>query len=392
MSWPVDEHKLSAVREAMASEDLDALVVRAPDNVHYLTNYWSMKGWEVAIFPREGDPILVAVEPQRSELETTAWTSDVLYFTGFDPEDPRPPFLRAHELAVNLLAERGFDRRVGVETSNAVQAPERMTGEPTVYWQGWYTGLEEAVAEVVDCTPMLTGLRMIKTDQEIARIRVTNDLAAEAVAHVRAHIRPGMMDAEVAAMYEGYVHHHGIGYRGQVQMARAFTLVWSGPSIQTFTATKPTPVLSDEPTLMEIWTCTDGYWNDLTKNACPGTLTPEYGRLLDLLLAVFDEALSEYVYDGASLAELDGMIRARVSEGGYPGQPSHYVCHGVGSRAHEPPWAHPKSSDVMRAGMVLAVEPGAYWDGGGGLRLEDNVVVTAEGCEKLCTAPEDFRT
>ncbi len=392
MRWPVDEQKLMPVREAMATQDLDALVVRAPDNVHYLTNYWSMKGWEVAIFPREGDPILVAVEPQRGDVEATAWTSDVRYFRGFDPEDPRPPFLRSHELALQVLAERGLDRRVGVETSNAVQAPERMTGEPTVYWQGWYTGFEEAVSDVVDCTPMLTTLRMIKTDQELARIRVTNDLAAEAVAHVRENIRPGMMDGEVAAMYEGYVHHHGIGYRGQVQMARAFTLVWSGPSIQTFTATKPTPVLADQPTLMEIWTCTDGYWNDLTKNACPGTLTPEYGRLLDLLLGVFDEALSEYVYDGASLAELDGMIRARVSEGGYPGQPSHYVCHGVGGRAHEPPWAHPKSADVMRTGMVLAIEPGAYWDGGGGLRLEDNVVVTADGCEKLCSAPEDFRT
>lgn len=391
MAWPVDKNKLDQVRASMGEQDLDALVVRAPDNVHYLTNYWSMKGWEVAIFPRKGTPILVAVEPQRPEIEATAWTSDIRYFRGFDPDDLRPPFLRALELAVSTLREAGLDRRIGVEVSNAVQAPERMTGEPTVYWQGWYQAWEEAAESVVDCTPMLTRLRMIKTPQEIERIRLTNELAAEAVAHVREEIRAGMMDAEVAAMYEGYVHSRGIGYRDQVMMARAFTLVWSGPSIQTFTQTKPTPVLEDQPTLMEIWTCTDGYWNDLTKNACPGTLSPEYARLLDLLLEVFDEALSDYTYDGASLAELDQMIRARVAEGGYPGQPSHFVCHGVGSRAHEPPWAHPKSPEVMRAGMVLAIEPGVYWEGGGGLRLEDNVLVTSDGCEKLCSAPEDFR-
>lgn len=391
MTWPVDERRLNLVRAAMSDQGVDALVVRAPDNVHYLTNYWSMKGWEVAIFPREGDPILIAVEPQRLELEATAWTSDVHYFRGFDPEDPRPPFVRGLELAVDVLGRRGLDRRIGVEVSNAVQAPERMTGEPTVYWKGWYDTLEEAAEEVVDFTPTLTRLRMIKTDQEIERLRLTNDLAAEAVAHVRETIRPGMMDAEVAALYEGYVHAHGIGYRDSAQMARAFTLVWSGPAIQTFTQTKPTPVLEDQPTLMEIWTCVDGYWNDLTKNACPGTLSPDYERLLEFLLGVFDEALGEYVYDGAPLAELDAMIRSRTAEAGYPDQPSHFVCHGVGSRPHEPPWAHPKSADVMEAGMVLAVEPAAYREGGGGLRLEDNVLVTSDGCEKLCSAPEDFR-
>jgi Xaa-Pro aminopeptidase len=251
--------------------------------------------------------------------------------------------------------------------------------------------LEQAAAEVVDCTPMLTNLRMIKTPQEIERMRLTNDLAAEAIAHLRGRIRPGMMDAEVAAIYEGYIHHHGIGFRDKVDMARAFTLVWSGPSIQTFTQTKPTTVQANEPTLMEIWTCTDGYWNDLTKNLCPGTLTPRYSRLLDTLLGIFKEATGEYMRDGASLAELDGLIRARTAEAGYPGQPSHFVCHGVGARAHEPPWAHPKSAEVMRAGMVLAVEPGIYWEGGGGLRLEDNFLVTADGSEKLCSVPEDFR-
>ena len=200
-----------------------------------------------------------------------------------------------------------------------------------------------------------------------------------------------MKDAEVGAMYEGYVHSHGIGYRDTIEMARAFTLVWSGDSIQTFTATKNTVVQEDAPTLMEIWTCADGYWNDLTKNACPGTLSPEYNTLLELLLSVWDEAVRDHLGPGVSLAELDGFIRARIAEGGYPGQPSHYVCHGVGSRAHEPPWAHPMSDQLMEAGMVLAVEPGVYWEGGGGLRLEDNFLITDDGAEKLCSAPEDFR-
>lgn len=391
MSWPVDTTKLQRVRDRMAEEGIDALVVRAPDNVLYLTNYWSMKGWELAIFPASGDPILIAVEPQRVDVERTAWTADARYFKGFDPGDPRPPFIRSLELALEVLAERGLDGIVGVELSGAVQAPERMTGEPTVYWEGYFQALRGAAREVRDCTPMLTRLRMIKTAQEIERMRQCNRLAAEAVSHVRDSIRPGMPDAEVAALYEGYVHRVGIGYEGSVEMARAFTLVWSGPSIRTFTSTKPTAVLEHEPTLMEIWTCTDGYWNDLTKNACPGELTPEYHRLVEQLLGIFSEAARDYVHPGASLAEIDGFIRARAAECGYPGQPSHFVCHGVGTRAHEPPWAHPRSNDTMEVGMVLAVEPGVYWPEGGGLRLEDNFLVTEDGGEQLCAAPDDFR-
>ena len=391
MAWPVDEIRWQRVREAMAAEDLDALVVRAPDNVHYLTNYWAMKAWEIAIFTREGPPVLVVVEPQEAEVRRNAWTDDLVFFKGFNPDDARPSYLRALEAAIGVLRDRGLTRRVGVETSNAVQSPERMTGEPTVYWKGYFDDLEAAVDEMVDCTPLLTAARMIKTDQEVERMRITNDLSAEAVQFVRDNIAVGMKDAEVGAMYEGYVHSNGIGYRDTIEMARAFTLVWSGESIQTFTATKNTVVQEDAPTLMEIWTCADGYWNDLTKNAAVGTLTPAYNDLVDLLIDVFDEAVRDHVGPGESLAELDGFIRARISEGGYGGQPSHYVCHGVGSRAHEPPWAHPKSTQLMEVGMVLAVEPGAYWEGGGGLRLEDNFLITADGSEKLCSAPEEFR-
>ncbi|MBD0349308.1 MAG: aminopeptidase P family protein, partial [Thermoleophilia bacterium] len=146
-----------------------------------------------------------------------------------------------------------------------------------------------------------------------------------------------------------------------------------------------------EPTLFEIWVCADGYWCDHTKNLCPGPLEPEYERLLDLLLATFHEA-AEHCRPGGSLAELDRLIRARLAEGGYPGQPSHPVAHGVGARAHEPPYAHQAGGGEIREAMVLAIEPGAYWEGGGGLRVEDNFVVTAGGPEKLCSFPDDFRT
>src|SRR5256885_6352720 len=91
------------------------------------------------------------------------------------------------------------------------------------------------------------------------------------------------------------------------------------------------------------------------------------------------------------MGDIDHTIRKGIDAAGYPGQPSHPVGHGVGARAHEPPYSHQAAPGTMQAGMVWAIEPGIYWEGGGGLRLEDNFLVTANGCEKLCAYPDDFR-
>jgi Xaa-Pro aminopeptidase len=384
MSWPRDDAKLGRVRALMADQELDALVVRAPDNVLYLSNYWGMKGYEAAVFPREGEPTLITLEPSRDDAERTAWTSDVRLLKGYDASDPRPPTVRALELAQEAARPYG---RIGLELSLGTQAADRMVGEPTTYTHEWFHSFGTSIA---DATSLLAEARAIKTEQEIERMRLANELAALAMEHVREQLRPGLKESEVGAMWEGFVHAHGTGYRGKVELARGFALVWSGPGIRTFTATADRPIQEHEPTLLEIWVCADGYWCDHTKNLCPGELDPRYDRLLDQLLGIFEDAVA-YAADGASLAELDRRVRAGIAAAGYPGQPSHPTAHGVGARAHEPPYAHQAGSGTIREGMVLAIEPGVYWDGGGGLRLEDNFLITRDGNEKLCPFPDDFR-
>lgn len=390
MGYPLDQEKWRRVRRMMERQDLDALVVRAPDNILYLTNYWTMKGYDLAIFPREGEPTLLVIEPQFREAQRTAWNKDVRFFPFYHPQDARPPMIRAVEMAVDVLRERKLDRRVGIELSQTTQICDRMVGEPTVYWQGFYDAFRSNCQEVLDATVMLSEVRMIKTAQEIERMRLANELAALGMEHARENIKSGMRESEVAAMIEGHIHATGVGYKGKIEMARAFTLVWSGKGIATFTATSQRPVIESEPTLVEIWVVADGYWTDLTKNLCPGRLTPEYNRLLEQLLRIFADAVG-CVRDGAPLGEIDRIIRDGIAGAGYAGQPSHPVAHGVGARGHEPPYSHRMSPGEMRSGMVLAIEPGIYWEGGGGLRLEDNFLVTERGCEKLCSYPDDFR-
>lgn len=391
MAWPSDHAKLDRFRALMAEEELDAVVLRAPDNLLYLTSYWCMKGYDAVVVPAQGEPVLVVLEPQLEEAERAGWVSELRPFAGYHPADPRPPWFRARDVCLEVLRERDLSGRVGLELTQGTQAADRMVAEPTVFSQDWFAGFDTACREVVDCSGLLARARAIKTEQELERMQLAADLAAEAMVHVAQQLRPGMTCSEVGAAYEGHVHANGVGYKGKVDLARAFTLVWSGPTIRTFTATSDATICEHEPTLLEIWVCADGYWCDLTKNACPGELTPEYDELTDGLLEVYGRAI-DHLRPGAGLPELDRIVRAGISDLGFPGQPSHPIAHGVGARAHEPPNAHQAGGGALAEGMVLALEPGAYWDGGGGLRVEDNFLITAEGSRRLGSYPDDFRS
>ncbi|MBA3366008.1 MAG: aminopeptidase P family protein, partial [Actinobacteria bacterium] len=273
--------------------------------------------------------------------------------------------------------------RVGLELSLGTQASDRMVGEPTTYTRAWF----DAWPGAADATPLLARARAVKTAQELERMRLANDIAAAAMEQVRAELRPGMKESEAAALWNAFVHGEGTGWQGKVELAHGFSLVWSGKGIRTFTATGARLVQENEPTLFEIWVCADGYWCDHTKNLCPGRLASDYERLCESLLGVYERAI-EHCRPGASLAGLDLLIRDGIAELGYPGQPSHPVAHGVGARAHEPPYAHQSGAGTIEEGMVLAIEPGAYWAGGGGLRVEDNFLITAGGAEKLSSFPD----
>jgi Xaa-Pro dipeptidase len=374
VSRPLDVPKLERVRALMDEQGLDALVVRAPDNVLYLTNFWGMKGYDACVFPREGEPVLVCLEASAEDAERTAWTSRVRFVRGYDEADPRPPLARTLDAVVD--AARGF-RRIGLELSLGTQASDRMVGEPTTFTRAWF----DAFPEAADATGLLARARSIKTEQEIARMRIANEIAADAMEHVRGRLEPGMRESEAAAIWQAYVHGGGTA-REDVELALPFSLVWSGKGIKTFTATADLPVVEGEPVLFEIWVCADGYWADHTKNLVVGELKPAYAELEDRLMRAYGAAL-DFIRPGVPMPELDVLVRERLAY-----EPTHPICHGVGARAHEPPYPHRAGGGEFEEGMVLAVEPGVYWEGGGGLRVEDNFLVTAGGLEKLSAFPD----
>src|SRR3981081_3282962 len=176
MAWPADKTKLDRVRGLMKEHELSALVCRAPDNVLYLTNYWCMKGYDAVVFPREGDPTLIVLEPQLADAQRNSWTQDFRLFKGYHERDPRPPQYRALDLALEVLKQRGLTDKIAVELNMGTQSADRMVGEPTTPTQNFFDAFRKISGHVVDSTPLLNEARSIKTTQEIERMRIANEL------------------------------------------------------------------------------------------------------------------------------------------------------------------------------------------------------------------------
>ena len=156
MSWACDDVKLDRVRALMAEQDLDALVVRAPDNVLYLTNFWGMKGFDAVVFPREGEPVLITLTASEEDAaEPRGRAVPAL------PRATTPPIRARRGSGRSTLAQEAAAAygTVGLELSLGTQATDRMVGEPTTFTKAWF----DAFPAALDATPLLNEARSIKT-------------------------------------------------------------------------------------------------------------------------------------------------------------------------------------------------------------------------------------
>ena len=183
-------------------------------------------------------------------------------------------------------------------------------------------------------------------------MRLANDLAALALEHVRANLSAGTTEAQVAAHVERCrARDPAPGTKGKVENARGYALIWSFQTCTERTANghKGTSRRCSR----------SGSAQTATARPPPGELDPRYVELEPAgLLEVYNCAVAHCTH-GADLPELDRMIRAGIAEAGYPGQPSHPSR---ARRRRRVPYAHQAGSGTIRKRMVLAIEPGIYWD------------------------------
>ncbi|HZB26145.1 MAG TPA: Xaa-Pro peptidase family protein [Vicinamibacterales bacterium] len=368
--------RLSAVRAAMAESHLDALVLSHPPNLFYLCGFSGTAGALVldghaahlvvdfryltaARALATGHPDLAALQvvlAESSEDDALAAMIKGAGWTRVGIEAASMPVLRFNRLSAALAG--------GAPTP---LAPER-SGPALVPTEG-----------------LVERCRVVKDAAEIAVLRAAAAmLSAVAREILPAIVRAGRREAEIGADLDGALRRAGFS-------RPAFeTIVASGPNGALPHARPSTRMLEPgDPVVLDFGGIYDGYCVDLTRTVQLAPSTPEFRRLFAAVVDAHDHAIRA-VRPGVATADIDYAARHTLEVHGLGAVFGHGTGHGLGVEVHEEPRiarADARPPVTVLPGMVFTIEPGVYVPGIGGVRIEDDVLVVADGCEVLTQVP-----
>lgn len=228
---------------------------------------------------------------------------------------------------------------------------------------------------------IISTLRRAKHGAEMAAIRKAVHIAQDAFNAVRREIRPGVTEAHIAARLSFEMKSRGA-------QGDAFApIVAAGPrSSLPHYEPADLPIQRGEVVLIDWGARADWYVSDLTRVVLPTSIPPKLAKVYDAVRQAHDAAI-EAIRPGVSAAAIDRVARNLIRRAGFDKEFSHALGHGIGLNVHESPRLGKKSKDVLAPGMVVTIEPGIYLPGVGGVRLEDDVLVTESGYEVLSSLP-----
>jgi Xaa-Pro dipeptidase len=236
-----------------------------------------------------------------------------------------------------------------------------------------------AQIEVEDATGMLAELRMVKTSAELGQMRAAVHAVETGLQAAIEFIRPGVTELQVAEVWERAMRDAG-------SEALAFgTIVASGPhSANPHHTTGNRQLQAGDLVILDGGARVGGYLSDITRTVAVGELHEEQRRIYEVVRAANAAGVAAS-RAGVTGAQVDGAARKVIEEAGYGQYFVHRTGHGLGIEGHEPPYMHAASNEPLRAGTTFTVEPGVYVEGLGGVRIEDDVVLTETGAESLTT-------
>lgn len=275
-------------------------------------------------------------------------------------------FNQAEALAKVLSAYKSLKGTIGVE----------MNQFPATLLERLRESLPSASFQPVD--GLLDLLRAVKSPPELERLRAALSLCDLAQTETKKLIQPGRTEIEIWG---------GLKARLEFQAGRRL------PVLADFVAGARTAEIGGLPgryalqpgdaVIADIVPCLDGYWGDNAGTHFVGEPAPELRKFYTVVLETLRRGI-QAVRPGLKARDLDALLRGLIHAQGYPVYP-HHSGHGLGASYHEEPRIVPYNEMKLEPGMVIAIEPGIYQPGIGGVRLEDVVLVTASGCEVLTT-------
>lgn len=342
---PEFTRRLERVQGRVAELELGGLLVCHLPNIRYLTGFSGSNGWLLIA----EDRCLFATDRRYEMQAGEELTSDA------DIE----LVVSQDGTLTALLDAAGFSRgRLGFE-------PEHLT-----YAEWERLGRIGSDVEWLPTVGLIEGLRAVKDDAEIHSLREAAEIAIAAFEQVVGLVEPGVCELELAAELDFRLRRNGAD-------GPAFeTIVASGPRSAFPHARSGTRALEEGDLLLcDFGAHWHGYCSDLTRTLVVGEPTARQEEVLQAVLAA-GEAACAALRTGARAAEVDAAARAAFAARGLAERFAHSTGHGIGLEVHEAPRLRRRSDERLARNMVVTVEPGLYFSGWGGIRIEDDYIVT----------------
>jgi Xaa-Pro aminopeptidase len=383
----MDQDRVDRMRASLRHAKLDALVLRLPENIVMGFGVWPMNGFSYAVFTADEGPVAL-IAPSCEDREMGGCWAGVRFFVW--PRLAMPDPLEAIRGSIGEVSRhyKLARARIGYEGSFECVAPSHNAGEAIVPCESSNTFLKSLLpsARWSDATPLLYGLRAVKTEGEIARLRIAQRVAGFGLEAFHESVEPGMTEAEIAAAVYTACLTKGSRLR-EVRHVNVFPQVSSGTNAERawrpIVSTGKRRLREGEVALLELGVCVDGFWADVTRVKAAGKPTALQRDVFAAVKAA-QRAATAAIAAGVEARVPHDAATAVLVEAGFEKYMVHLTGHGLGFRYHEPePFLMPGNTMKLRVGHVCSVEPGLYGSPFGGIRLEDNVAVTADGVEVL---------
>ena len=359
MNFQARQRKL---REHLATTRFDALLISHLPNIRYLCGFTGSAG-------------LLLVEEAGSVFFT-----DVRYDTQAHDEVQGAKVVIARKAVLPALGEFLGRRRkrarawtIGLEAEHFTLAEKKRLTE-----------VRPAGVRLKDAPSMVERVRMVKDGDELQRIRAAVALGAKLFDRALAVLRPGVKETEVAAEMELAAR------RGGAEEMSFPTIIASGAR-----SALPHGRASDQPiakggfVVCDFGVILSGYCSDQTRTVWVGPVPQDARRAYEAVREA-QQAAIDAVRPGIPVGEVDAAARKVLRKAGLGRYFTHSTGHGVGLEIHEAPRVADGQPEILQPGMVITIEPGVYFPGKWGVRIEDMVAVTAGGCEVMTPTSKDF--
>jgi Xaa-Pro dipeptidase len=363
------QNRLSNLIVAMKSAALDALVLNPGPSLSYLTglSFHLMERPTVLLVSVSGQVALVLPKLEAAKLGQSKIAVQPIQY-GDNPAEWGDAFRQASQ----MLELDG--KKIGVE-------PIRLRFLELEY-------LRQAAprADFVSAAGPLESLRLCKDTDEVARMRQAVKIAQDGLEAILPMIKAGVTEKEIASELTIQM----LRFGGDAE-APFSPIVSSGPNSANPHATPSERKLAPGDLLVIDWgTAYQGYVADLTRTFGIEQVEPEFRKIAEVV-AQANAAGRAVAAPGLRAGAVDAAAREVIKTAGYGPYFTHRVGHGIGLEGHEPPYMFGENPLVLAEGMAFTIEPGIYLPGRGGVRIEDNVIVTSTGVEVLSSLPRELR-